>query len=124
MCSVECNALCVHGDLLRKHAQNVNGNETKRPTADFADADGSSFRQRAATALRLVVVLSSNLKRVPSLSPIRTARYTVAPYGLVDADSGGRNELRDHTPRAHASDALVERFRSFVPWVIAEKEDG
>lgn len=124
MCSVECNALCVHGDLLRKHAQNVNGNETKRPTADFADADARRSVSVPATALRLVVVLSSNLKRVPSLSPIRTARYTVAPYGLVDADSGGRNELRDHTPRAHASDALVERFRSFVPWVIAEKEDG
>ena len=60
MCSVECNALCVHGDLLRKHAQNVNGNETKRPTADFADADARRSvnvpSRRAATALRLVVV--------------------------------------------------------------------
>ena len=50
--------------------------------------------------------------------------FVFACVGLVDADSGGRHELRDHTPRAYASDALVERFRCFVPWVIAKKEDG
>ena len=39
MCSVECNALCVHAEICYENPQNVNGNETKRPTADFADAD-------------------------------------------------------------------------------------
>lgn len=126
------------GPRTRANGNNPNGDEGKahRPAVSPRRAAGSGsailveprdeerererFKRKALKTKQTRRPGKNNRRRCS----IAYFSFVFACVGLVDADSGGRHELRDHTPRAYASDALVERFRCFVPWVIAKKEDG